>query len=273
MNAHRILVCLFVSQSPLLFGQLARTWVSGNGSNANNCSINSPCLTFAGAASKTAAGGEIDALGSGDFGPLTITHALTIDGGSGIAAISTTTSCGGSGGPAAICVKAGSGNTVTLRNLSLRVPGNAGIEFVTGTYLRVENVVLAGAPTMLIGVSLSTGTATLDHVRIQNATDQAVVAENSARVSINNSTLSFDGIGVQSEQAGTVVNVDNTLLQYDTTAVYVVLGGTIRLSNATITNDVTGLSINNTGTIVSYINNRIYGNTTNGAPTLSVSQK
>ena len=39
--------------------QATRTWVSGVGDDANPCSRTAPCKTFAGAISKTAAGGEI----------------------------------------------------------------------------------------------------------------------------------------------------------------------------------------------------------------------
>jgi hypothetical protein len=59
----------------------SRTWVSGVGDDANPCSRTAPCKTFAGAWAQTAPGGEIDALDPGGFGTLTITHAITIDGG------------------------------------------------------------------------------------------------------------------------------------------------------------------------------------------------
>ena len=39
------------------FAQASRTWVSGVGDDANPCSRTAPCKTFAGAISKTAAGG------------------------------------------------------------------------------------------------------------------------------------------------------------------------------------------------------------------------
>src|SRR5580704_19727516 len=58
--------------------QATRTWVSGVGDDANPCSRTAPCKTFAGAISKTAAGGEIDCLDPGGFGGLTITHAISI---------------------------------------------------------------------------------------------------------------------------------------------------------------------------------------------------
>ncbi len=63
--------------------QATRTWVSGVGDDVNPCSRTAPCKTFAGAISKTAAGGEIDALDPGGFGAVTITKSITLDGGGG----------------------------------------------------------------------------------------------------------------------------------------------------------------------------------------------
>src|ERR1035437_2258264 len=60
--------------------QATRTWISGVGDDANPCSRTAPCKTFPGAISKTAAGGEIDALDPGGFGAVTITKSITIDG-------------------------------------------------------------------------------------------------------------------------------------------------------------------------------------------------
>src|SRR5260370_33237650 len=57
---------------------LPRTWVSGVGADANPCTRAWPCATFAAAYANTAPGGEIDVLGAGEFGPLTIGHALTV---------------------------------------------------------------------------------------------------------------------------------------------------------------------------------------------------
>src|SRR5215467_10616789 len=60
--------------------QATRTWVSGVGDDANPCSRTAPCKTWAGAISKTAAGGEIDALDPGGFGAVTITKPITLSG-------------------------------------------------------------------------------------------------------------------------------------------------------------------------------------------------
>src|SRR5947209_19910404 len=56
-----------------------RTWVSGVGDDLNPCSRTAPCKTFAGAISKTAAGGKINCLDPGGFGAVTITKSIKID--------------------------------------------------------------------------------------------------------------------------------------------------------------------------------------------------
>ena len=76
--------CLLMAVQPAA-AQATRTWVSGVGDDANPCSRTAPCKTFAGAISKTAAGGEINALDPGGFGAVTITKSITIDGGGGLA--------------------------------------------------------------------------------------------------------------------------------------------------------------------------------------------
>ena len=50
---------LLLGLSSSAYAQATRTWVSGVGDDANPCSRTAPCKTFAGAISKTAAGGEI----------------------------------------------------------------------------------------------------------------------------------------------------------------------------------------------------------------------
>src|SRR5580698_2714075 len=90
--------------------QATRTWVSGVGDDANPCSRTAPCMTFAGAITKTAAGGEIDALDPGGFGGLTITKSITIDGGGGqVASVMVSGNTG-------ILVSAGATDIVTIRN-------------------------------------------------------------------------------------------------------------------------------------------------------------
>src|SRR6266480_118385 len=81
-------VLIFTSVfASLAQAQATRTWVSGVGDDANPCSRTAPCKTFAGAISKTADCGEIDALDPGGFGAVTITKSITLDGTGTLASI------------------------------------------------------------------------------------------------------------------------------------------------------------------------------------------
>src|SRR6202140_1410761 len=77
------IVVVLMAMSAIASAQATRTWVSGVGDDANPCSRTAPCKTWAGAISKTFIGGEIDALDPGGFGAVTITKAMTLDGGGG----------------------------------------------------------------------------------------------------------------------------------------------------------------------------------------------
>src|SRR5437588_11442466 len=81
--ASLVFVVAFCALTSPVYAQATRTWVSGVGDDANPCSRTAPCKTWAGAISKTAAGGEMDALDPAGFGALTITKAITVDGGGG----------------------------------------------------------------------------------------------------------------------------------------------------------------------------------------------
>src|SRR5438552_18717491 len=76
----RLLVVIAISAlvATAAFGQASRTWVSGVGDDVNPCSRTAPCKTFAGAISKTAAGGQISVLDPGGFGSVTITKSISI---------------------------------------------------------------------------------------------------------------------------------------------------------------------------------------------------
>jgi hypothetical protein len=69
---------LFVSSAAQ--AQATRTWVSASATTLTPAAALHPCKTFAGAISKTAAGGEIDCLDPGGFGAVTLTKSIVIDG-------------------------------------------------------------------------------------------------------------------------------------------------------------------------------------------------
>src|SRR5260370_32914820 len=134
------LLVIFLSSSDAQ-AQATRTWVSGVGDDANPCSRTAPCKTFAGAISKTAAGGEIDALDPAGYGAVTITKAITIDGGGGQVASVLVSGTNG------IVINANAAtDVVILRNLRINGIGSGlnGIQFLSGKALGVENCAVFG---------------------------------------------------------------------------------------------------------------------------------
>ncbi|MDQ0251690.1 hypothetical protein J2W22_003778 [Sphingomonas kyeonggiensis] len=132
---------LFAGQAQ---AQATRTWVSGVGDDVNPCSRTAPCKTFAGAISKTAAGGEINCIDPGGFGTVTITKSITIDctGTFGSTLNSATNGFivndSATGTPGTI--------KVILRGLSVDGAGTTqglnGIRFISGASLIVDNVIV-----------------------------------------------------------------------------------------------------------------------------------
>src|SRR5712671_5380338 len=142
---------LVLAGTTMMSAQASRTWVSGVGDDANPCSRTAPCKTFAGAISKTAAGGEIDALDPAGFGTVTITKSITLDGGGGVVA-----SVLASGAFPGIIVNAGVNDNVVIRNLSITGLNGAGIDgvrFLAGKSLRVENCNINGFSQRGINIS------------------------------------------------------------------------------------------------------------------------
>ena len=149
-----LVLCLFAASSATA-APATRTWVSGVGDDLNPCTRTAPCKTFAGALTKTALDGEIDALDSGEFGPADITQGVTIDGGAGMAKILAPRHAMS---VAAVIVEAGSNDIVTLRHLTVKGQGvnhfdlsRGGIVIAGGRNVLIENCVVYGFPVVGIG--------------------------------------------------------------------------------------------------------------------------
>jgi hypothetical protein len=281
-----ILACASFAQA-----QATRTWVSGVGDDVNPCSRTAPCKTFAGAISKTAAGGEIDALDPGGFGAVTITKSITIDGTTGAGFGSILSS--GTNGVNVNDSATGSPGTivVTLRNLSINGAGTTlglnGVNFTSGRSVHVQNCnifnfssnginvnLTLGGKNLTVqdstireiggsGVSVTTSNATgvaavLTNVVIDKTTSCVSAAANSV-VTIRNSSLSLSTNGVNTANPSQV-NIDESLFANNSTGVNVVAGATARLSTNTFANNITGVA--NAGTTQSNSNNKFMGNLT-----------
>ena len=277
--------------------QATRTWVSGVGNDANPCSRTAPCKTWAGAISKTAAGGEIDALDPGGFGALTITKSITLDGGGGQVASVLVSATNG------IIVAAGASDVVILRNLRLNgllgngsSPGTAGINgirFLSGAQLVVDNCDIFGFNNN--GVDVALGTTAIAEVRNSTFRNNAgsgvsavassgfavvqvinssfvgstgaarvgVTAGNGGAITVTNS--SFQDLSVAAKATGTgILNLDNSLIATATTGISTAAGTTLNVSNNSLYDNGTAFSV--AGASTSTGNNRILGTVGTFAP-------
>jgi hypothetical protein len=130
---------LTLSAATLGHAQATRTWVSGVGDDANPSSRTAPCKTFAGAISKTAAGGEISALDPGGFGAVTITKSMTLSGDGNLTSIVAS-------GTNAISINAQPTDVVILRHLSLNGIGMglSGVRLLNGGVLVIDSCTISG---------------------------------------------------------------------------------------------------------------------------------
>jgi hypothetical protein len=305
----RMTICLYLATFSIFaagaaHAQATRTWVSGIGDDVNPCSRTAPCKTFAGAISKTAAGGEIDALDPAGYGAVTIVKSMTIDGGSG--QVGSILASGTNG----VTVNAGANDVVTIRNISFQGlaqstggVGLNGIQLLNAKSLHVEHCTIQNFGQNGINIVSGNGAKVFvdDTVSRGNTGNGLnIVATNSnVRVSVSNSHFSDNSNGIfsgdfstttvsNSEASGNALsgfaafgsggaatmNVVNSTTTNNQTSGISAGGGSasaqIRISNVTITSNSAGLVIGSNGTIVSFGNNH---NTGTGAPNASMNEQ
>jgi hypothetical protein len=289
------LITAVLASSPAA-AQATRTWVSGEGDDANPCSRTEPCKTWAGAISKTLAGGEIDALDPGGFGALTITKAITLDGGGGQVASVLVQGTNG------ITVAAGASDVVILRNLRINGlnSGINGIAFNSGAQLNVENCEIFGFTQNGInanttttpqselyvtdttitnsgnGISLAATTGlygVIDHTNIFNVTTNGIAGgTGSVNFTITNTAIASAATAVKAGATGTRFNFDTSTIHLNNVAFNAAASGAqIRISNNLIYDNSTNFTIATGGKILSSGNNRISQDST--APNGAVQQQ
>jgi hypothetical protein len=290
--------------------QATRTWVSGVGDDVNPCSRTAPCKTFAGAISKTAAGGEINCLDPGGFGAVTITKAMTID--------CNYTEGGVLAAGNGIVVNAAATDVVVLRGLDIfgvNPPSN-GVRFLAGAALIIEDSVIrrfnaansfgvsfapstAGARLYMHNVTVSdngsggsgggiqiqpTGSGSaqieLDEVRLidnANLGLRALAGGTGISGLLNRVTAmrsSGDGVVASAATASPPVTlmITNSNFSGNTSRGITAdgVGATIRVAESNITGNMTGVQATNSGKVNTYGNNRNDGNKSDGAFTLPI---
>jgi hypothetical protein len=248
---------LLVGAALLLAGaqvhaQTAQTWVSGDsGDDANPCLLEAPCATFAAAYSVTTAGGEIDVLDPGDFGPLTIEKAITIDGHCG----ALTARVDASGGP--IVVNAGAADVVVLRGLAITGGGvgTTGINFIAGGALQVEDSSLAGFAGDAIDFSPATGASlTLQDVVLhENGGAGLSFSSGGATLStavISGGTSEANSIGYRVGTGGKATIYRGSIWGNLTAGVSTDGTGDVNLEDVAVANNAIGLSSSSSSSAV-----------------------
>jgi hypothetical protein len=246
----RFLFCavLVLGFSTAGFAQASRTWVSGVGDDVNPCSRTAPCKTFAGAISKTAAGGEINCLDSGGFGTLTTTKSITVKCEGCIGGILAAGTFGVTVNDSASATP----NTaiVTLSGLDIEGfnTGTNGIRFFSGAKLHVHKTQIrdfrqsgGGGNGILIDPNTTAG-----------GPKKITVAD--SYITDNGSTANNAGILIRpTGNANVNVSVNNTQMEANTSAIFMDGSGGAGASNLSVSNSImtagsiNGIAVSSTG--------------------------
>jgi hypothetical protein len=263
----------------------SRTWVASNGDDGFPCSRSAPCKTFAGAISKTAAGGEISVVDSAGYGAVVINKAITINGEGNLASV-----LAGSG--TAITIAAGAADRVIIRNLSLNgtgggtsgiyiasgnvtidkcfiygfttgFVGGVGINVVANSFVNVDvrDTNITNSSFGLLAQAQSGGSVngSLDNVRINDAPGWGVGALSSnVFLTIRNSFFRFIGsAAIITSNGAAIINVAHSELVNNGIAVNATgAGSTIRLTDNALFDNNTTLAISNGATIATAADNK-----------------
>jgi len=275
------------------YAQATGTGFSGVGDDANPCSRTAPCKTFAGAISKTAAGGKINCLDPGGFGAVTITKSIEID-------------ClqfpGGilNAGTNGVNVSTTAGIKVILRGIEIAGAGTGinGVNITIPAEVTVDKCFIVGqtgsgiqanvssavanlfiTDTMITqvnrGVLLSaSGTgasvAAINRVNIFNPTTSGVETNTNATfASINDSNISSStaGSAVFTSAGSGAIAVNNTSMFGNNFAIRTVGSGSkILISNTSLFQNNNSISIGAGTTVATGGNNKVDppGTTPNG---------
>ncbi|MDH2398969.1 right-handed parallel beta-helix repeat-containing protein [Bradyrhizobium sp. SSUT18] len=250
--------------------QATRTWVSGVGDDANPCSRTAPCKTFAGAISKTAAGGEINCLDPAGFGTLTITKAISIYCEGVIGGVL-------AAGTNGINVNAAATDHVVLRGLDIEGVGTGlkGVNITQAASVVIEHCFIrdfnsgSAQGVSFVPTNFNSMLLIRDSVISHNgtaATGGGVFVDSSAgsaRGLITNTAIhnNFVGLTVQN-QSNIQVNGSNISENLGTGIAQSGAAG-VRVGRSMIVNNLGSAT---TGTVLSYLDNQINGNNPDTTP-------
>jgi hypothetical protein len=236
--------------------QATRTWVSGVGDDVNPCSRTAPCKTFAGAISKTAAGGEINCLDPGGFGAVTITKSMTI-----------------------ACPYTEGGALAGGNGIVLNMPAATDVAFIRGLDIFGVNPPTNGVRFINNG-SLHIEDCTIRRFNAANSFGISYQPSGTSRLYVTNTTVADNGSAATgggilispTGAAGTarvvlkgvrVVNNANNGVRVDTTAGTFNQGVGVVIEDSNISGNVNGISTNAAAVVMgASVNNSVIANNT-----------
>lgn len=229
-----ILACLFVvlaGAAEPACAQATRTWISGVGDDANPCSRTAPCKTFAGAISKTAAGGEINTLDSGGFGGVTITKSITLR----AIGVQAGVLVAGTNG---IVINAATTDKVVIEGLGLEglknngsVPPLNGILVVRAAEVLIRDCDIRNFDTGILLQNMDQTRVTVDQTLLTGSTNGIVInsAPGVGHVKLFNSLLVGNTtVGVKVTNAGNDVFIANDQILGSVKSLDIQSGGLVR---------------------------------------------
>jgi parallel beta helix pectate lyase-like protein len=235
-------IALVAGFSTLAHAQATRTWVSGGGDDANPCSRSAPCKTFAGAISKTAAGGEINVLDPGGFGGVTITKSISIKSDhveagvlvSSTNGITVNTPAGGkvllqgldieglngsASAPGLNGVKVISNTKVTIQDCSIRNFSQFGVDLEAPANARVfitDSIILGNTlgGFQVLGIAGAPNSGIIDRTTIDNNGAASVKLGAGASFTVSGSVLTGSGVAIDASAGGsTVTSYGNSVIR------------------------------------------------------------
>ena len=227
----------------------ARVFVASYGNDSNPCTFLSPCKTFQQAVNVVAAGGEVTAIDSAGFGPITINKSVSITSPAGIEAGIVPTS-----GGSAITITAGTSDAVQLRGLTVDGAGVAGLNGIwmqSGGSLEVVNCLVRNFNTGILIFPSNPVTFLIEDTNAsQNAnTGIDIAANGDIDGTVNRSTMDNNGAGfllLGEGSSGTAkVSIVDSVASNNTNEGFHAFGGgtkvVLALRNVTASNNATGI--------------------------------
>jgi hypothetical protein len=184
-----------------------RVFVSVRGLDTNPCTESQPCRTFQRAYNTVPANGEIDVLDAAEYGPLTITHGISIQA-HGWGGITQTVSCDAC---AAITIAVTTSDPVSLNGLLIDGGGSGryGIYITSGPSVQILNSVVRQFQYGIYDLTTSQKSSLLieDTIASDNRSDGILIAPRggSPNAILNRITANANYIGVHTANRNTTI--------------------------------------------------------------------